>query len=472
MGGKYLSIYGKWTEDALTCRQIQSNCAICNIPADFKPYCKMKETIKAIEENIGAPPEVICLTCQAYNLGNCSKNSKRDPDTVKICKDYKPKEIIGQCKDCTNLIKKESRFGCRSGSRMTNPNYVKNCSFYKKEEIMPAKHTELVLAPREIEVLKLYIEGKGDIEISEIMNLSGSAPSVYFTQMKNKFKKFNVIEFKPHLSDRVQIAEYAKNNIFNKIMPEKSVNKVKLPTEITDARCSNCKKDECPGCSIDDELNKKETENFDINTKNSEKPEQSKISTETKKEQYFAAFPDKKEETRIPEKLTAQESAILALLCEGCGYSEIAKRLFITEQTVKTHINNIFQKLQVNDRTNAVLYALRTGLCVIEGIKIKEPEAKIDISCNPPKTGILPPIITPQVQVIKEKPDYETPINKVKDNYQNALGTVLQAIGLMMLDESTTKADTYELKIEAQKIQQKLKLIEEIKQEVISHAGL
>lgn len=60
--------------------------------------------------------------------------------------------------------------------------------------------------------------------------------------------------------------------------------------------------------------------------------------------------------------LTQREKEVLTLLTEGVTYKGVADRLVISETTVKTHVNNIFQKLQVNDRTQAVLYALRYGL--------------------------------------------------------------------------------------------------------------
>jgi len=60
--------------------------------------------------------------------------------------------------------------------------------------------------------------------------------------------------------------------------------------------------------------------------------------------------------------LTNREKEVLTLLTEGITYKGVADRLVISETTVKTHVNNIFQKLQVNDRTQAVLYALKHGL--------------------------------------------------------------------------------------------------------------
>lgn len=60
--------------------------------------------------------------------------------------------------------------------------------------------------------------------------------------------------------------------------------------------------------------------------------------------------------------LTNREKEVLALLTEGYTYKNVAEKLVISETTVKTHVNNIFQKLQVNDRTQAVLYAIKHGL--------------------------------------------------------------------------------------------------------------
>ena len=60
-------------------------------------------------------------------------------------------------------------------------------------------------------------------------------------------------------------------------------------------------------------------------------------------------------------ELTSREEEVLDMLTQGHNYKDVANLLFISETTVKTHVNNIFQKLQVNDRTQAVLYALNNG---------------------------------------------------------------------------------------------------------------
>jgi len=76
-------------------------------------------------------------------------------------------------------------------------------------------------------------------------------------------------------------------------------------------------------------------------------------------------FEREREEEHYREQLaglTPREEEILKLLATGDSNREIAKRLFISEQTVKNHVASIFRKLQVNDRTKAALLAVRLGL--------------------------------------------------------------------------------------------------------------
>lgn len=78
-------------------------------------------------------------------------------------------------------------------------------------------------------------------------------------------------------------------------------------------------------------------------------------------QQSFKAETPSSSEENLLSYLTAREEDVLDLLTQGNNYKGIAAKLFISETTVKTHVNNIFQKLQVNDRTQAVLYALNNG---------------------------------------------------------------------------------------------------------------
>jgi len=64
----------------------------------------------------------------------------------------------------------------------------------------------------------------------------------------------------------------------------------------------------------------------------------------------------------LAAQLTAREREVLGLLAEGLGGTDIARRLGISTNTVRTHIQSILTKLQVHSRLEAAAFALRRGL--------------------------------------------------------------------------------------------------------------
>jgi len=63
--------------------------------------------------------------------------------------------------------------------------------------------------------------------------------------------------------------------------------------------------------------------------------------------------------------LTKRELEVLELVAKGDNNKSIAEKLFISEKTVKNHLTNIFQKLEVTDRTQAALYAIKNKIVEI-----------------------------------------------------------------------------------------------------------
>ena len=62
------------------------------------------------------------------------------------------------------------------------------------------------------------------------------------------------------------------------------------------------------------------------------------------------------------ESLSAREREVLTLMAEGLSNQQIAERLGIGEKTVKTHVSNVLGKLDVSDRTQAAVYAWKSGM--------------------------------------------------------------------------------------------------------------
>ena len=62
------------------------------------------------------------------------------------------------------------------------------------------------------------------------------------------------------------------------------------------------------------------------------------------------------------DALTPKEKEVLALVAKGASNQEIADKLFVRDVTVKTHLNSIFKKLKVSNRTQAVLLAMQMNL--------------------------------------------------------------------------------------------------------------
>ncbi|HXN84821.1 MAG TPA: response regulator transcription factor [Candidatus Binataceae bacterium] len=72
-----------------------------------------------------------------------------------------------------------------------------------------------------------------------------------------------------------------------------------------------------------------------------------------------------RQESSSGKELTPRESEIVRYVASGLRNIEVAERLSITESTVKTHLNNIFQKLGVRDRLELTHYAIKTGMVAV-----------------------------------------------------------------------------------------------------------
>jgi DNA-binding NarL/FixJ family response regulator len=70
----------------------------------------------------------------------------------------------------------------------------------------------------------------------------------------------------------------------------------------------------------------------------------------------------------LAQQLTSREREVLSLLVEGLGGEAIAKRLGVSGNTVRTHVQNILSKLQVHSRLEAATFAVRHGVVEVGGV--------------------------------------------------------------------------------------------------------
>ena len=107
----------------------------------------------------------------------------------------------------------------------------------------------------------------------------------------------------------------------------------------------------------------KQAQNTKVATSNLEvTPDDTSLQTVEDDTQAITAVADEYQQLIETYPLTDRELEVLELIVAGCSNAEIAKKLYITVGTVKTHVCHILNKLCADDRTQAAVRALRAGL--------------------------------------------------------------------------------------------------------------
>ena len=125
------------------------------------------------------------------------------------------------------------------------------------------------------------------------------------------------------------------------------------------------------------------------------------------------------------EKLSERELEILTLIATGASNKEIARQLFISSNTVKVHIRNIFSKLEVNTRTEATLVAIRNGLVSID-VQTSENGMLSARKEDSPGNSTLPLESSSQLNTITQtSPEQKLRTHSRRRNWMVWLGVVI-----------------------------------------------
>ncbi len=90
-------------------------------------------------------------------------------------------------------------------------------------------------------------------------------------------------------------------------------------------------------------------------------------------------------EALLSSPLTRREAEVLDYIAHGYMNKQIAAKLYISEQTIKNHMSSILRKLEVSDRTQAVVMAMQNGWVSSRGGESSEPVASDKINISPQK---------------------------------------------------------------------------------------
>jgi len=90
------------------------------------------------------------------------------------------------------------------------------------------------------------------------------------------------------------------------------------------------------------------------------------VSTINRKPNCSPPEEEAKHKAKLLELLTPREKEVLSLLARGYNNNEIAECLHISKHTVKNHVSNIYRKLEMDDRTQIALLAVRNGLVSLD----------------------------------------------------------------------------------------------------------